>query len=148
MAPINVATYLANAILIAQIDGDLTQEQEQALAVIRQKTAADAVQFDAALKRASAVGYVPVPTGRFSEQVSNLEDMLFMALIDGDLTNKEKDAMLAFAKTINLTQTQINTILAETRELIRCLRQKPECSACGTPLAPGTRFCIECGQKV
>jgi tellurite resistance protein len=148
MATFDKVIYLANVMAISQLNGKVEEEEKGALEFVRQKIAADQHQFQEASLKAGKKGYIPVPVGRFSQQIENLEDMLLVSLIDGDLAQEEKKEMLAFAKKVKLSQDQINIILSETKQFIKVLHTKPECTACGTLLSPGTRFCIECGQKV
>jgi rRNA maturation endonuclease Nob1 len=74
--------------------------------------------------------------------------MLLVSLIDGDLANKEKKAMLAFAKVVKLSQEQINTIVSETKKFVRAMTAETKCNACGVSLPAGSKFCTECGQKI
>ena len=101
-----------------------------------------------ALKLVAEGGHSMTPVGRFSDKIRNLEDMLLVALIDGDLTPTEKKEMLAFVKKINLTKDQVKSILAETKLKISLRQTSSNCIQCGTSLAPECNFCTCCGQKI
>ncbi len=141
-------TYIANVIAIAQADGKVTSEEQSAVAFVRQKNGASEDDVQAAIRLVQAGDYNITPVGRYSDTIRNLEDMLLVSLIDGDLADEEKKAMLAFAKTIKLSQEQINTIVAETKKFVREMTVATRCNACGVTLPAGSKFCTECGQKI
>ncbi len=140
--------YIANVIALAQADGKVTGEEQSAIAYVCQKNGLSEADVQAATRLVQAGDYNIAPVGRFSDTIRNLEDMLLVALIDGDLADKEKKAMLAFAKAVKLSQEQINVIVSETRKFVREMTAETECNACGVTLPAGSRFCTECGQKI
>lgn len=141
-------TYIANVIAISQADGKVTDKEQGAVAFVRQKNGLSEENTQAAIRLVQAGDYNITPVGRYSDTIRNLEDMLLVSLIDGDLANKEKKAMLAFAKAVNLSQEQINTIVSETKKFVREMTAETKCNACGVSLPAGSRFCTECGQKI
>ena len=141
-------TYIANVIAIAQADGKVTDKEQGAIAFVYQKNGLSEDDAQAAIRLVQAGDYNIAPVGRYSETIRNLEDMLLVSLIDGDLADEEKKAVLTFAKAVKLSQEQINIILAETKKFVRAMTAETKCNACGVSLPAGSKFCTECGQKI
>ena len=143
-----VVTYLANIIKISQLDGKLDPGEQKAIGEICQRLQADENQLQEAMKKVAEGIHTMAPVGRLSDKIRNLEDMLFVALVDGDLTASEKKEMLAYVKQITISQDQIKIVLNETKTKIELQKIKQECSQCKSPLSPNAQFCTECGAKV
>lgn len=143
-----MVTYLANVMLVSHVDGRVAPEEEKAVEMIRLGIGAGPEEFNQALEKVKQVQHTITPVGRFSDRVRNFEDMLLVALIDSELALPEKTEVLAFAKKIQLTQDQINTMLSETRELVQKLQNEGKCPECGKTLPPGSKFCIACGTPI
>lgn len=141
-------TYIANVVAIAEADGQMAEQEQNALAFVRQKNGLSEADAQAALRLVQAGDYKITPVGCYSDKIRNLEDMLLVSLIDGDLSSREKRMMLAFAKALKLSQDQINMILAETKQCVSRITTELKCDACGVTLPAGSKFCTECGQKV
>ncbi len=139
--------YLANVALISAKDGALSPFEARAVEGVRQELGAGKGDLEAALKRVAQTGHVIKPVGRLSERIRNLEDMVFVALSDRELSKAEKPEVLAFAKKIGVTQVQLTQILNEARERIESqLRDKRvPCPGCGKEVPPGSKFCPFCG---
>ena len=143
-----IVTYLANIIKISQMDGQLDPREQEAVGEICQRLHAKESDLAEAMKKVAEGGHALIPVGRFSDKVRNLEDMLFVAMSDGDLSKAEKEEMLTFVKTIMLNQEQVKIILNETKLKISLRQTAPNCVRCGTSLTPDSKFCTSCGQKV
>jgi len=141
-------TYLANIIKITQMDGKMHPKEQEALGKVFERLQVDQNAMEAAVKEVARGRYIIMPVGRFSDKIRNLEDMLYVALVDGELSSSEKDEMLAFVKKIGLTNEQVKTILTETKIKIDLQMVAHECSRCGTTLAADAKFCTACGTKV
>ncbi len=140
-------TYLANIIKISQMDGKMHPKEQIALGKVLERLQVDQDVMEAALKEVASGRYLIMPVGRFSDKIRNLEDMLYVALVDGELCSTEKDEMLAFVKKIGLTGEQVKTILTETKIKIDLQMVALECSQCGTTLTADAKFCTACGKK-
>ncbi len=141
-------TYLANIIKISQMDGKMHPKEQEALGKVFERLQVDENTMEEALKEVAGGRYIIMPVGRFSDKIRNLEDMLYVALVDGELSVPEKDEMLAFVKKIGLADEQVKTILTETKIKIELQMVALECSQCGTTLTANTKFCTNCGTKV
>jgi hypothetical protein len=140
--------YLANVVMVSHIDGHVAPEEEQAIEMIRCGIGAGQAELKQAVEKVKRVEHVITPVGRFSDRVRNFEDMLLMALIDNELVLPEKTEVLAFAKTIGLSQDQINIILSETRKLIAQIQGEGKCPSCGKEQPIGGKYCIACGDRI
>ncbi len=140
--------YLANIIKISQMDGTMHPKEQEALGKVFERLNVDQNAMEEAVKEAARGKYIIMPVGRFSDKVRNLEDMLYVALVDGELSATEKDEMLAFVKKIGLSNEQVKTVLTETKIKIDLQMVALECSQCGTTLNAGAKFCTACGTKV
>ena len=115
MKECDIPKYLANIMAIARADGVLSTQEEAALAEICTDIRAKKKHVSSAESLVSKPDYKPTPVGRYSEQIRNIEDMIFVSLSDGKLQGSERNVIVAFAKQIGLTQQQINTILSEAK---------------------------------
>ena len=143
-----VVTYLANIIKITQADEKMHPKEQEALGKILERLTVDKDTMEEAIKAVARGDYVIMPVGRFSDKIRNLEDMLFVALVDGELSPSEKKGMLGFVKKIGLTNEQVKTILNETKIKIHLQMTDRKCSQCGTTLTADAKFCTACGTKV
>lgn len=140
--------YLANMIKISRMDGDLNPLEQEALEKACDKLFVDAKTIAEAVKAVARGDHRVTPVGRLSDKIRNLEDMLFVALIDGELTGDEKEEMTAFAREIGLSNDQVKTILTETKIKIDLCITALECCHCGITLPPKSRFCTACGNRL
>jgi Zn finger protein HypA/HybF involved in hydrogenase expression len=141
-------TYLANIIKILQMDGKLHPKEQDALGKVFERLQVDKNTLEEAVKEVAKGRYFVMPVGRFSDKIRNLEDMLYVALVDGELSATEKDEMLAFVEKIGLTDEQVKTILTETKIKIDLQMVALECNQCGSTLTADAKFCTACGTKV
>ncbi|MBI9075733.1 MAG: zinc ribbon domain-containing protein [Desulfatibacillum sp.] len=141
-----IITCLANILSIAGVDQKLLPQEEDAIECIRQELGAEHSLLEEAIALIHGGEYTITPAGRFSDQIRNLEDMLFVSMADNELALEEKREILHFAKMLKLTQDQINGMLAQTKALIR--NKCSACPACGAVLDPTDNFCTECGARI
>jgi len=143
-----LVTYLANVVMVSNVDGHVAPEEEKAIEMVRRGIGAGPEELKQAFEKVEGVKHTITPVGRFSDRARNFEDMLLVALIDSELALPEKTEVLAFAKKIHLSQDQINTILSETRELVEKLEGGGKCPDCGKSQPSGAKFCIACGTPI
>ena len=89
-------------------------------------------------------GYRLMPVGRFSDKVMNLEDMLFVALVDGEFAGAEREEIQGFIDKIQVTEEQVEIILTESKMKLDIQMAVSECGKCGTTLPPDTKDCPVC----
>jgi len=140
--------YLANVALISAVDGVLHPSEATAIEAVRQEMGIGENEMQAALQAVSRGDHVLKPVGRYSDKVRNLEDMMRVSLVDGELAPSEKPEIVAFAKKINLTQDQLTEILSEARPRLKSPHIECRCPSCEKPIPPASKFCPLCGKPV
>jgi len=136
--------YLANIIKTAQTDGKMNAKAQLSLKEVCRRLAVDKKTLKEAAGTVARGGYVLMPVGRFSDKVMNLEDMLFVALVDGSFSEAERTEIQGFVDKIQLSEQQVETILTETKMKLDIQMAASECGRCGTTLPPGARDCPAC----
>jgi hypothetical protein len=137
--------YLANVVAVARVDGLLAPGEETAIEVIRVELGAKKGDLTRAVRMAESPDFVPKPVGRFSDRICNLEDMLFVSLVDDNLPEQERALLLTFSRAIGLSDEQLRTMLPEVKARVALAKGKATCPSCGTSVQAGVRFCPQCG---
>ena len=115
MTSSELVQYLANVIHVSRTDTQLTAAEETALARIVADMGAKKKELKDAERLAAQPEFQAKPVGRYSEQIRNIEDMVFVALADGNLGEAEKASILEFARYMRATQDQVDRIAAEAQ---------------------------------
>jgi len=139
------AQYLANVVFVAKADGVLSPDEEQAIHVIRIALGADNREIQRARTLLSKPRFALTPVGCFSEKVRNVEDMVYLALADGNLAESETQVIIEFAKQVNINQKQIDEIVSEAKVRARGAEQSLPCPSCEEPMPVSSKFCPACG---
>ena len=140
--------YLANIIFLAKADGQLSPKAAAALEEIRSTLGAKKSTFDAAVKRASSGAFSPMKAGNFAAQVSNLSDMLYVAIVDESLSDADKDIIAKFSNNINLTEEQRLALSHDAIERLKAKELSPICPHCKARIAGEPRYCPNCGADL
>ena len=140
--------YLANVLAVARSDGVLSPQEETAIEDVRNEIGAKKKDLKDAQKLAQREDFQPTPVGRYSERIRNLEDMVFMSLVDGEFDSLEKQTILAFAKQLGITQAQVNRIMSESKTRSKSKQAQTQCSSCAASVATTAKFCPECGASI
>ena len=140
--------YLANVFVVARSDGSFGAREEAAMEAIRLAIKAKKSELNKASKLAASEDFTLVPTGRYSERIRNIEDMIFVALLDGALADKEKRVITKFAKEAGCIQEQINQILRETKKRIHNDSSEIACPSCKVTVLANAKFCPSCGVEL
>jgi len=148
ITPDLVVFYLANIIKMSQTDGKMNPKAQRALKEVCKSLPMDNKTLKGAAGMVSGGGHVLTPVGRFSDKVRNLEDMLYVALVDGELSGSEREEIQGFVEKIHVTEQQARTILTETKIKLDLQMVATECSKCGTNLVPGTKVCPVCSEPI
>jgi len=143
-----IIQYIANVALISAIDGKLSPLETEAVESVRNQLGASASDLQQALTTAVQGNYQPCPIGRFSDKIRNLEDMIFVSMVDGDFAKSEKSEVVSFAKSIKVTQDQLTEMLSETRRRVLSQKSKSNCTSCGKDIPSNSKFCPKCGSKI
>ena len=138
--------YLANIILVMKADNEYTPDEMEAFQAVCEEIGADESQVKNAVSAVENNTHQILPVKRFSLQIKNLEDMIYIALATGTFPESEKKIILTYAKAIGLSQKQINTILSETKNRFKREALPAFCSQCGKHMPDNSSFCPFCGQ--
>ncbi|MBT7973608.1 MAG: zinc-ribbon domain-containing protein [Candidatus Marinimicrobia bacterium] len=139
--------YLANVVSAARADGQISPRENEAISNIQKNIGAKKTEINKAHTVAESPGFEMQPVGIFSDRVKNLEDIIYISLVDGRLDKEEKRLVLAFVKTIGITQSQINTILKEVKSNLSSAGAT-SCPNCGASIKGTVKFCPHCGSAV
>jgi len=145
MAQEDIVTYLANIVSASRAEGKSNPLEEKSLEEMCEGIGARRDDLESAVKAVGEGHYEPVPVGRFSDRVRNLEDMIYISVSDGKLPQLQKKLILSFAKKIGINQEQINEILTESKRRVRLGRAHMKCASCGKEIPPESKFCPFCG---
>jgi uncharacterized tellurite resistance protein B-like protein len=140
--------YLANIISVSRADGNFDSHEQKALQGICRSIGATETDLEKAMQAADGDDYLVTPVGRFSDKVRNLEDMVFIALSDGQLPESEKKRIRSFAKAIKVTQEQISEIVSEAKDRLQPETPLLTCPACEEKIQRDSNFCAYCGAKI
>ena len=140
--------YLANVLHVAFADKSLSTRETAALEEIRKGIDVKKGLVTSAQKAVESGSYSFIKAGSFADQVRNLEDILFVALMDADLNETESQLVNAFYSLIGITKEQYEKIFEDT--LHRCDSSSHEitCPSCSKSVQAQARFCPSCGQSL
>ena len=141
-------TYLANVVFLALADAALSPKEAAALEEVRTNLGAKKSALSAALKAAQSGQYVPVKVGSFPVQISNVADMLYLSLVDGDLVVTEKTIVAVFCRKIGLTQDQLNVMVREAIARADHTKLSVTCPSCKAEISGDSKFCPKCGEPI
>lgn len=148
MTSSDLVQYLANVIHVVRADSQLTPAEETALAAVVADIGAKKKEVKEAEKLAIQNGFQVKPVGRYSEQIRNIEDMVYVALTDGDLGESEKASIVEFAKQLDVTQDQVDRIASEAHTRATAQTSTIACAKCGVQCQATAKFCPECGVPI
>lgn len=141
-------TYLANLILIARADGKLSPHETDAIESIQKSIGARKAELNKAYKVAEAQNYEMSPVGHWTDKTKNLEDIIYVSMIDGSIDQTEKPLIIGFARQINVSQDQINIIVRDVKNIILSGTSAILCPNCGAKIQSNVKFCPECGASI
>ena len=102
--------YLANVYAVVAADGKVDRLEERMFEDIAREIGAGYLERKQAIEKAGKEG-MPVQLAlRWSDQIRNLEDMLFVGYCDGTLDPSEKQVIVNYANFLNISQEQLSVI--------------------------------------
>jgi len=137
--------YLANIVQITRADGKLVSQETEALEAIQKAIGAKKVILNKAYSTAETQGFKMVPVGHWTDQVKNLEDIIYVSMVDGSIDATEKPMVLEFAKLVKVSKEQFNVIANDVKTVLSADTGESKCAKCGFNLQRGVKFCPECG---
>jgi len=143
----DIISYLANVILIAHADNALSPREQGALEQIRTAIGAKKGELTKATKLVESNSYTLTKVGRFSDQIRNLEDMLYLCLVDGELADDETKIITEYCKLISISQEQLDLLVSEADQRGRRETATLICPTCSQSAPAQAKFCPHCGQS-
>lgn len=140
--------YLANVLRVAFVDKSLSAREAAALEEVRKSIDAKKGLLTAAQKAVESGSYAFIGAGSFADQVRNLEDMLFVALMDKDFDEKESQLVKEFCHLVGVHQEQLDKLIADTSRRCDSSNHTTTCPSCSTSITTQARFCPSCGQAL
>jgi hypothetical protein len=116
MSDAEILQYLANILLIVGADDKVVRPEGRAMEGVLREVGAGVRDLDQAAEFIHQGNRRVTPTGRLSDKVRNLEDMVLVALSDGELPDSEKKLILEFVQAIGLGKAHLTQIVAEARK--------------------------------
>lgn len=140
--------YLANLVAVSRSDGSVSPNETLAIEAAQKRIGAKKTALRNADTLAQSDGFKPKAVGSFSVRIANLEDMILVSLADGVLDKAEKPIVLSFAKSVGITNEQLQLILTEVRASLRSERATRACPGCSAKVPLDAKFCPECGGSL
>ncbi|MEW6249992.1 MAG: TerB family tellurite resistance protein [Planctomycetota bacterium] len=148
MTSSELVQYLANVIHVVRADNQLTPAEQTAFAGVVAELGAKKKEQKDAERLAAQDEFQARPVSRYSDQIRNVEDMVYLALADGDLEQTEKARVVHFARDLGLTQDQVNRIVSEAKNRVAAQSSLLACSKCAANCQATAKFCPECGAAM
>jgi len=111
--------YLANIYYLARADEQFEVEEDYLLQEIAKDIGAGYLETRKALDMSMADGFKIKFPARLSDRIKNLEDMLLVAYYDKKLHEMEKKIILTYAKHLDITKEQFETIQQEVKKRLK-----------------------------
>jgi hypothetical protein len=140
--------YLANVLLIAYADKKISPREFAALEEIRKGIDAKKSHFTSAQKSVEGGSYNLTKVGSFADQVRNLEDILFVALMDSDPDVQKEKLIDQFSQHIGIYKEQLERLKSETARRCDQANHSLSCPACSAAVPTQSRFCPSCGTPL
>lgn len=140
--------YLSNVISVAYADGKIAAQETEAIAVIQKAIGARKTELNKAYKQVDANNFTVSPVGFWSDKIKNLEHIIYVSMVDGEIPPKEKELILNFAKQISINQGQLNLIINDVKTAVSSSEIEILCQSCKAKLPDSAKFCPKCGTEI
>jgi uncharacterized tellurite resistance protein B-like protein len=107
--------YLANIYAVVAADGAIDRLEERVYEDIAREVGAGYFERKQAIDRIAAETLPARLELRWSDQIRNLEDMLFVGYCDGSLDPTEKQVIIDYANHLNISQKQLGAIREDAK---------------------------------
>jgi hypothetical protein len=140
--------YLANVLLVAYADKKISPRESAALEEIRKGIDAKKSHFTSAQKSVESGSYNFTKVGSFADQVRNLEDILFVALMDSDPDEQKEKLIDHFSQYIGIYKEQLERLISDTARRCDQANHSLSCPSCSAAVSTQSRFCPSCGAAL
>ncbi len=141
-------TYISNIIYVARIDGKITASETQAIEEIQKRIGAKKSDLNKSSQKAENPDFKIKFVGHFSDKIKNLEDIIYVSLIDGELDEKEKSLFIEAISDLKISSEQIDIIINDVKNYLDTQNNFKVCANCNSNINPNAKFCPECGTPV
>lgn len=140
-------TYMANIVYVARADGKISIKETEALENIQKAIGCKKTDLNKAYEMAEAQDYEMCLVGHWTDQVKNLEDVIFVSMVDG-VDNSEQALIIDYARKVKVSQEQFSIILKDVKNRIAAEASVSVCPGCKAKLQSNVKFCPECGTPI
>jgi hypothetical protein len=140
--------YLSNVIAMARADGELSPMEVEAIEFVQKSIGARKTELNKAYKQAERAEFEQTPVGSWADKIKNLEDIIYVSMIDGSVETTEKSLLLTFAKKVNISQEQLNFIISDVKNAVAKASGNISCPSCKANVKASAKFCPECGAAI
>ena len=114
--------YLVNIYAVLASDGDVERSESRVFEVIAKEIGAGFFERKKAIEAYEESKATATLSGRWSDKVRNLEDMLFAAYCNGELAPDEKAIVVAQARVLGIEKEQLTVIKSEAKQRFDAFR--------------------------
>lgn len=114
--------YLVNIYAVLASDGEVERSEVKVYETVAKEIGAGFFERKRAMEAYEGSKTTVTLTGRWSEKVRNLEDMLFAAYCNGALAPDEKEIIVAQARVLGIEKEQLAVIKTEAKLRYDALR--------------------------
>lgn len=111
--------YLRNLLAVARADDVVLLDEHNLLAELSAKRGIRVALLNDCLAELRPAEVKLTALSRFSERVRCLEDMIMLALVDGDVPNSEKQLLFKAAESADISSSNVVTMIREARQRLR-----------------------------
>lgn len=86
--------------------------------------------------------------GTFADKVQNVYDMIYLAFLDGELSEAERGLLTAMSQELKLRQEHISNMVQDARKQLEALTKEGACKKCQSLVPPASKFCPSCGTSI
>jgi rRNA maturation endonuclease Nob1 len=141
-------TYISNIIYVARIDGKISASETKAIDEIQKRLGVKKSDLNKATQKAESPDFKINLVGHFSDKIKNLEDIIYVALIDGELDEKEKLLFIEATSDLKINSEQIDIIIDDVKNYLDSQSYCKICANCNSNIDTNAKFCPECGSPV
>ena len=140
--------YLANVLHIAYADKIISPRELSVLEEVRKGIDAKKSHLTSAQKTVEGGSYIFTKVGSFADQVRNLEDILFVALMDSDPDERKRKLIDEFSQIIGIYKEQLDRLMSDTARRCDQADHSLTCPGCSNAVPAQSRFCPSCGSAL